>query len=517
MGNKSSSNRIRLGDWKFQDNEIVKLLWVGDPYLSNSKWKSDIYFKSLDNHNIEVQTVDWGTVAILKIGELYQNGREIKDKRYIDTEYIKSYHYYTDSFSIDGSKITLRRTRHKFGFIKSFVYIDNNIEIRIPVFEILRSIIARNKRLLYAVLEPDSLHNYFEWQEFSDKFVLKSKGKYPKSLLRDKRHTYYLSWLLSDKYAYSSWNDIYENIILKGLGLEFQFPCNDMITIDARYYRPFSNVVRVEQINKVSGIILPYDEIELIGVEKYRSKSTKKPKKHIVIERPIEIEIDTTKGAKRSIDIVKTSIAKMDKPLDIKVSFTDTKQYNVNSSIDDSTNFIYIQDDRARSMGDVLTDSNEKSIELQEDDDKTMTSDFNTFIMVFRELINRYGFDINYKIGNLPPTDKDKKFRYIDDSNRIRMFLFATIIINDKVLYFLDIERDGKSLSTLVLHNRDYDIIDDIEDILNSIMKSLINSSGSWNNGDIIGRDIIENRIRHFNGKNLDVISRKYYRRFIIV
>lgn len=512
MSRTNSRNRIRLKDWKFNEDEIVKLLWVGDPYKIDSEWKADIYFKSLKHKNIEIQTVDWGTVAITKVGELYKNGKEIKDKSDLSLTYMKSYHNYIDTFHIDGSKMELKRTNHKFGIIKSFVYKVDNIEIRIPVFEVLRSILARNKRLLYAILEPNSLHRYFTWHGIKDDFILKSKGEYPKSLLRDKRHVYYLSWILSDKHAYSSWNEVYKNLVLLDNGLEFTFPILNEFIISGRYFLDNNNVTKIEQIYDIYGSNIKYSSIEVLGVEKYNSRQTKTPKKHVVVKKPEEYLVDEDKGARKDTDLVKISMSNLDKPQDIKVKYQSTTDIDVNTLIDHTTNLIYKDNIKARSLGDFMTNNNEKSLEfIDELDNKTLDSDIGTLIKVFKELTERYGLNISYRIGYLPLTDKDKKFRYVDDRSRVRMFLFASIRIDSRIIYLLDIERAGKSLSTLILHRWDYKGVRDIDNIIKNAMEKLVDNNGSWDMRGVLLNGLVEKRIRHLKGRNRTILRDKYY------
>lgn len=101
---------ISLNNWCFEKDEIAKLIWIDEPFQIEGQWKVSVYFRSLTTNRKEQIIVDWGTVALLKIGELYSNGSEIKIKNEIDNVLLKSYNAYTDIFALNGARLRIQKT-----------------------------------------------------------------------------------------------------------------------------------------------------------------------------------------------------------------------------------------------------------------------------------------------------------------------------------------------------------------------------------------------------------------------
>jgi hypothetical protein len=194
-------------------------------------------------------------------------------------------------------------------------------------------------------------------------------------------------------------------------------------------------------------------------VAEYVAQKQEKPKKYTFIAyEPEDVNIDEEKGAKKDTDIVKMSIAKTRFEQRIDVAYENHKITNENQLVDKITKRIQLEECE-RSLGDGLSEYNEKSLEFTEcaDDVLYVQNDLYNMVMILNELRDTYGVQASYRIDYLPESEKPRRFRYLDNGRNVRKYLSAHIIINCRHLQLIEVERENRSLSTLIIFNHRFE------------------------------------------------------------
>lgn len=510
--------KISLNNWCFEKDEIVKLIWIDEPFRIEEQWKVSVYFRSLITNIIERIIIDWGAVALLKIGELYSNGSEIKVKNEIDNIFLKTYNADTNTFVLNGARLRIQKTLFDVKMIncttelqlKSFVCEQNSMEYHIPVIEVLRSLIARNKRLLYASLKPNSLQELFSWYKEADKLIIAPTKYYPKYLMRTNKHVQYLAWLLTNEDAIRAWGAIYENLLVKD-EMEFPFPIQNEFSIKARF-KEVNNVVRIEQIYNFEGAEIDCNIIEVKNVVVTPSKSNNsvniKISKSNIGE---EVTVSAEKGARKKESLIDNKRALFEVVNQAKIYYV-----NEDETTNNSNNTINIKekiDFQKVSLAESLSESNVDSLEFEENEDEAFDmGDLSQMINVLENIQKNYNVEISYVVKDLPEVEKRCSFRYKSD-DEVRKYLLAQIQLDYKCFYLIEIERGGKSLSTLILYENSYQPIKAFGEKAEKIVHALLDNNGSWDKQTTAQQGLQEDRLRHYRGNNIHILGWKYYHR----
>lgn len=65
---------IEFRPWPFLSNEDVELFWCGSPYTDyKGDWRIRIAFRRASGE-LKILTRTWGTIPLLRIGQIYTNG-----------------------------------------------------------------------------------------------------------------------------------------------------------------------------------------------------------------------------------------------------------------------------------------------------------------------------------------------------------------------------------------------------------------------------------------------------------
>lgn len=394
--------------------------------------------------------------------------------------------------------------------MKSFACKQNGIEYHIPVIEVLRSLIARNKRLLYASLKPNSMQELFSWYTEGNKLVITPTKNYPKYLLRTSRHVQYLAWLLTNADAIRAWGAIYENLLIKDV-LEFPFPIQNEFSIKARFKKA-NNVVRIEQIYNFEGAEIDCDIIEVKNVFATPTKSNNSANTRVnKTNIGEEVTVSADKGARKkenSVDNVR-SLFEIANRAKIYYVNEDETTSNINNTI----NIKEKVDFQKVSLAESLLESNVDSLEFGENEDEALdVGDLRQMINVLENIQKNYNAEISYVVNDLPEIDKRCSFRYKSD-DQIRKYLLAQIQLDHKYYYLIEIERGEKSLSTLIVYENSYQPVKAFKEKAEKIVHALLDNNVSWDKLVTAQQGLQEDRLRHYRGSNVHVLGWKYYHR----
>lgn len=495
MKDKRVKKSISLKVWPFKKEDIAKLYWIDHPYLdSDNNWKMALYFKKVPDNEIRRCDVDWGTLMILRIGCLYKAGKLLFNENELRTDYLRFINKnervfsFNKSFEIKISKYeitTYDGIKHSV-VMNAFSINIGNISYHIPVIEVIRSILTKNRKLLYAILQPSSLDYYFLIEKdikFPDEITINFSKDYPADLLTEK-HVKHLIWLSTNINANTSWHEVYKSLIkpIKD-GISFSFPFANDYEIRARF-RQDGNIIRIEEILNVKGEKLGYKAIAIKSPRLHAvSNSDKSKKKTIVkIDDEDELIIETNSTGTRKLEtIVDIPMAEHefeDNPIINRIYHGSIKKRTI---INEDTERILIDQNEIVSTGDIVGQGGKVGLEYRESEDPQQKFDgeIGEFILILKAMDKKY-FDINLKItiGELP---EGKNFCKLDDGITPRKYLIAEIkFLKGIPAFLIEIERLGKSLSTLVLLSTiGYDELW-WNNVFDKVVVGLVNNNGVW-------------------------------------
>ncbi len=178
-----------------------------------------VYFKDLETSNIVKCNVDWGNLNMLRIGRLYKEGRLLQNEL-LPSNYLNNICISEQEFDFNNEKFICRAGKHSIHTAdgkehvvhkNAFIAKSLGYEFHIPVLEVIRSLLATNKRLTYAILEPNSLDYFFILErDYRNprKLIMNFSNNYPYNLLTP-NHISHLIWLSVDRIANKAWNEVY--------------------------------------------------------------------------------------------------------------------------------------------------------------------------------------------------------------------------------------------------------------------------------------------------------------------
>lgn len=155
------------------------------------------------------------------------------------------------------------------------------------------------------------------------------------------------------------------------------------------------------------------------------------------------------------------------------------KSNKIRSYEDDTTKKITFQDTDIRSMADTGGNQVVRGIEILVSQEIQEQGELREFVRTLRELENYQQVQsVDLHIAKLPIVDGKRKFSYLDDGVTNRQYAVATInLFNDKQYWVVEVERESRSLSMLILSS---DLAMDWDNVLEELLLNLVNDSGTW-------------------------------------
>lgn len=522
--------KIALAKWPFEKNTYAKLLWIDHPFLKKGRCKLPLLFEDIETKTIEKINVDFGTLSLLNIGKYYKNGN-LKKGKY---DVVNNNRFKSGIFELSGSQLKcikgdkkiVKSKEEKYEvFTNKYVGKYKNKEIRIPVIEVLRSILAINNLLLNSLLYPNGLDLYFTIQKNrgGTKRISMHFTKAYKKYLLTQNNIEHLAWLTINKRASRAWNSVYKSVVTtKYEGIYFPFPIDNDFTIKAIYTEQ-NKIIRIYEIIEVSGKGLDCEEIIVHSPYLKKGKNSNKPKlrKYLATNND-EMEINSDKdGSRKTQDLVEVESVKHRYHKSVRIERVRKKDVKIRTMEDENTEEFEINSDDVVSTADDSFGDVAKGLEYlpYEEVMKLAEGELGQFIKVLKVMQDNYPqIKINYYIGELPKGKRNKKFTYLYDNLTPRKYLMVTIILENKdVVHLLEIERQGKSLSILKLFSNNKITSQELTSIVNNVLIGLVNNNGSWCNKTLdrlYNKGIYNERIRHGRKKrNIKEVANRLYKK----
>lgn len=471
--------QVKLNNWPFDEGEQAQLTWISSPILQDKKTMIHAYFRA--NDRTEKLLVDWGTLPALAIQHYYMNGdisQSIPPSGIEEVEitiYPNAMTYSERDWSIFG-------TNDK-DVSRSFTVSYQNKKYILPLIEVVRSILAPNRFLLYRLFETNSFPQYFIEQYELNKLNLDFSSQYHRKYTKDS-YLFQLVWLLTN----SDLRQVFENTAYTFINtgvLQFDWLFKQPITVTAVVKSSVAGGT-ILRIKSVKNKKIPYKEISFTHPEIMQNERTSEAKKYAFhskqndgIGEP-EMKLDEeAEGTTDDFDLIEmdNQIHEYEKlPKVTKIRRNSNKQ---RTQEDENTKRYFIEDNARRSTADVGGNQLVRGIENKSLYEIQAQGELLDFINVLKVLEGYPEIKtINVATGILPTGSEKRKFSYLDNGSTNRKYIVASIeLFNGKHYKILEIERESRSLSMLILSST---ISMEWSSIIQDMLSGLVDKSGVW-------------------------------------
>lgn len=474
-----SEQQVKLQHWPFNKGEQAQLIWISPPFWHDNKIMIYAYFRA--RGKTEKILADWGTLPALAIQHYYVDGditKSIPPKgiNEIDiTIYLNNVSAYERDWQVQG-------TNDK-DISRSFIVKQGNRSYILPLIEVVRSILAPNRFLLYRLFEANSFPQYFIENYENNKIHLYFSSQYHRKYTQSD-FLYQLVWLLTNQ----DLRNVFENIA-------YIFNNTGILKFDWSFKQPITIKVIVKPTN-IGGTILrvvgmknkhiPYSEISFEHPEVVQSEKMNEPKKYTLHNKKKlsgqqdEFLLDEEmEGTTNDFDIVEMNSQKHEYIQIPKITKVRRNSNMKRDFEDENTKRHFINNPWKRSAADVGGNQVTRGLEQQVLSDVQIAGELGEFIKVMQVLQDFPEVQsINIIQGRLKEFSSTKRFVYLSDGVTERKYMIAEVSVRSGNSYnIVEIEREGKSLSTLIFSSIQRDIYDRIHRVL---IKSLVNDGGTW-------------------------------------
>ncbi len=482
--------------WPFKKGERVKLSWISEPYKYNNKWMIDTYFDGECGKRKII--LDWAAIHLL-----------VKDKYYIDGDLNNS----EDGSDTYIEEIKLSKDNIKYSELdwqiwyggkkiktktKSFTFFKEKILYILPIYEVIRAVLAPNRFLLNRIIEMDTLENYFTYDISDDVLDIYFTGLYNKQLLKaDKINQ--LAWLITNEEILRMSNQIgHQQWKLGEIKFDFLFK---KLNLKVRLQR-YKNHVQVVEILGVSKKKININQVNIYHplIQEYSASDDAKKRSYIGKDNDGKVEMDSNAtGSTNAFDeannfttqeyiqLPKIKKVKNGRELKRNRENVNTKKYLINN-------------DSLRTVADEGGQALMKGLEFSSLDRVSIKGELENFIDMLKQLEKELDVaNVEIIIGELTGY---RAFSTLRDGETRRKYAIGKIIMIDGTeRSIIDIEREGRALSMLILKVQgkvNWKLV------YSKLLYGVVNESGVWSS-DMINKlreyKVQIKRVKHCKNK----------------
>lgn len=490
-----SEQRVKLQHWPFNKGEQAQLIWISSPFWHDKKIMIHAYFRA--KGKTEKILADWGTLPALAIQHYYVNGDITKS---IPPQGINEVNItiYPNNVSVYERDWQVQGTNDK-DISRSFIVKQGNQSYVLPLIEVVRSILAPNRFLLYLLFQMDSFAQYFLETYSPDKIHLDFSSNYHVKYTKP-IPLQHLVWMLTNRDVRTVFENVAYTFRQKN-ALQFDWLFSQPITISA-VVKPNSNGGTVLRITKVNNKHIPYKEITYSHPEIAQSTKSGEPKKYTLQTKKgsngqqDELILDEkSEGTTDNFDVVEMENQVHVYTMIPKITKVPRKTNKIRDFEDANTKKRLINSSNYRSTADVGGNNVIRGLEHQPLMDVQIDGELGEFLKVMQVLQSfREVQSINIIQGSLKKFS-DKRFVYLSDDVKERRYVIAEVkLFSGKAFDVIEVEREDKAISTFIYftnrpENKLYE--------LNMILKGLIDNNGVWDKAQLSYKRINYLTLRH--------------------
>ncbi|WP_225986708.1 Tn7-like element transposition protein TnsE [Bacillus cereus] len=261
------------------------------------------------------------------------------------------------------------------------------------------------------------------------------------------------------------------------------------ITVTARV-KENNNSWTVLQIVNVKNKYIPYDNISISHPEiqnREKSNEAKKITYHKQNQKGNQEEFtldEQVDGATEDFDLVQMNQLKHEYKTVPKIDRVKDNSTKQRTKEDENTKKYYINNDSIRSTADVGGEQLARGLEQQMLQEIQIQGEIQDFINVLKVMEQHPQVrEIRVIIDVLPDGMGERKFTKLSDGITKRRYVIAEVyMVNGKRFNIIEIERENRSLSMLILSSP---VIHDWHFIYNRLLVNLIKDGGIWKSGSL--------------------------------
>ncbi|MCM3737005.1 Tn7-like element transposition protein TnsE [Bacillus cytotoxicus] len=494
-----SKQQVKLNKWPFDEGEQAQLTWISSPFLQDKKMMIHAYFRV--NDRTEKILVDWGTLPALAIQHYYMNGDISQSIPPLGIEEVEIT-IYPNAVTYSERDWSIFGTNDK-DVSRSFTVPYQNKKYILPLIEVVRSILAPNRFLLYRLFETNSFPQYFLEQYEPNKLHLDFSSQYHHKYTKDS-YLFQLVWLLTNP----DLRQVFENaayIFINTGVLRFEWLFRQPITVTTvvKLSEAGGTILRIKSVKNKK---IPYKEISFTHPEIVQNERSSEAKKYAFHSKQndgtgeSEMKLDEeTEGTTDDFDLIEMDnqiheYEKLPKVTKIRRNFNKQRTQE-----DENTKRYSIEDNGRRSTADIGGNKLARGIENKSLYEIKEQGELLDFINVLK-VLESYSEVQSIKVttGVLPTGSEKRKFSYLADGITNRKYIVVSIeLFNGRQYKVLEIERESRSLSMLILSST---IGVEWSSVIRNILWGLVDKSGVWAKElimEIESEDIIVKKAKH--------------------
>lgn len=294
---------------------------------------------------------------------------------------------------------------------------------------------------------------------------------------------YQLVWLLTNGDIRQTFEDLAFTWLQEGT-LKFDWNFSQPITITAliKENRGFWTVL---QILKIKNKHIAFEHISISHPEIQEKEKSDEAKKYTF--RKFGKIVDTEgftldekmDGSTEEFDLVQMNQQQHEYIMVPKIIRVKGKTSKQRTKEDENTKKYYVNDDAVRSAADVGGQQLARGLDNKMLHEIQAQGELQDFINVLKVLENYPQVKVIRVIMEvLPESLGERKFTKLSDGIAKRRYVIAKVyMMQGKSFYIVEVEREGRSLSTLILSSPE---VQDWDYVFNRLLINLVNDCGTW-------------------------------------
>ena len=470
-------NEIKIKNWPFKKGERAKLSWISEPYKGNKKWMIDTYFDGeCGKRKI---TLDWATIHFLVKDKYYIDGN-LNDSEVDGESYIEQINLNNTDVKYSESPWQIWYGKRKIETkSKSFIFFKEKVLYVLPIYEVIRAVLAPNRFLLNRIVEMDTIENYYTFNVSGAVLNIYFTKLYNRQLLKEDKINQ-LAWLITNEDVFKMFNQIGWQLCKLGeVKLDYLFKKMSLKVRLQRYKNHiqvveilgvFKKRINVNQVNMHHPLIQDYGDSDEVKKRSYIGKSA---------DGKVEIDASAT-GATNSFDEVNNNTIQEYIQLP-KIIKEKTGRKLKRGGENENTKKYFIENDSLRTVADEGGQVLMKGLEFSSLDKIGIKGELENFIDMLKQIEkDEEVASVEIIVGELPGY---RTFSTLSDEETRRKYAIGKVVMVDGgERSIIDIERDGRALSMLILKAQDKV---NWKWIYSKLIYGVVNESGVWSNKDI--------------------------------
>ncbi|ALP37421.1 hypothetical protein ASL14_15750 [Paenibacillus sp. IHB B 3084] len=504
---------IEFRPWPFLENEDVELFWFGSPYTDyKGDWRIRIAFRRASGE-LKILTRAWGTIPLLRIGQIYTNGvlnqvRPMSGSSYTFTIPSLDTGMVVNAFQMPKRLIDFGKNP-ELGMQKIVQYTMGNITLCIPAIELVRAMFINSKLMAYSLMQPHGLEQLIEDCEFEKSILHFHLAPRVPNTMATEGNVRHMSWIYLDFKMKAMWDSIYQGLfsqaiaesptsptkmLRKGAPLNVELPSTGPVELIVRGDK-FINMILVKEILGFAGFTHPANEIEfwhhskkrqesVFGDRRLRMTSQSKNDDFIINDESENARENTNQDV---LDAPPTFMKFINYPV-VRTRKKSVRQTNAGNDV------IVSSGRGGKNSG----ESREVSVQDSVVDGDLPPIDFKTLEMVpimeavgleeFFQMISMLKEMTSYSIRmSVVCIPSGRRFSICPNGVR-RTCAIVQVTSSIKTKYIVEVARpDDWSISTLILQPLQYISLNEVEGEIMLLLEGLMRRSGHWESHVIDG------------------------------